>query len=59
MGLPVESDASFEQIALTERLRRDSIVPVVSVRARLRTPSRAARDMSRETWGSWQPEYAA
>lgn len=59
LGLPTASDPGLEQLALAERLRQCSLVPVLSVRADMRGSSQAKWAGPAETWSSWKPEYAA
>lgn len=59
LGLPGVSDPGLEQIALAERLRQCSLVPVLSVRADVRSSSQAKRTAPHEASDGWKPEYAA
>lgn len=59
LGLPVALDSGLEQIALAERLRQCSLVPVLSVRADVRSSAQTKWAGPGEAWGSWKPEHAA
>ncbi|HVY28241.1 MAG TPA: universal stress protein [Polyangiaceae bacterium] len=59
VGLPAALDPGAEEIALVERLRQCSLVPVLSVRARVRRSSQALWAGSPQPRGSGTIEYAA
>jgi nucleotide-binding universal stress UspA family protein len=59
VGLPAALEPGAEELVLVERLRQCSLVPVLSVRAGVRSSSQAHWTSSPQTRGSWKSEYAA
>jgi nucleotide-binding universal stress UspA family protein len=59
VGIPVDAEVDTEQVVLAERLRQCSLVPALSVRARVQRSSYSRQLQLRPEFGAFRPDSAA